>query len=106
MTEEQKERLPITNDGIEKKVLAVLCEELDVTPEKAVPKAHLVNNLGADSLALAEIGMNMEDEFGVDISDDVLTKIETVQDAVVQVKLAVRNGGSKLYIMQSQSGKA
>jgi acyl carrier protein len=106
MAEEQKERVSITNDGIEEKVLAVLCEELDVTPQEATPKADLIDNLGADSLALAEIGMNMEDEFGVDISDDVLTSIKTVQDAVVQVKLAVRNGGSKLYIMQSQSGKA
>jgi acyl carrier protein len=106
MAEEQKERVAISNEKLEEAVLKVLCEELDVTTDKAVPKAHIVDNLGADSLALAEIMMQIEDDIGVEISDDDAAKIETVQDAIVQVKLAVRSGKSKIFIMQNQAAEA
>ena len=46
------------------------------------PEASFVDDLGADSLDLVELIMSMEEEFGVDISDEDAEKIVTVKDAM------------------------
>lgn len=42
------------------------------------PECSLVENLGADALDLLEIGLALETEFGVDVSDDHLHQAGTV----------------------------
>ncbi len=44
--------------------------------------AAFIEDLGADSLDLVELVMAMEDEFGLEISDEDAEKIVTVRDAV------------------------
>jgi acyl carrier protein len=45
-------------------------------------EASFIDDLGADSLDLVELIMAMEEEFGLEISDEDAEKIQTVQDAV------------------------
>ena len=45
-------------------------------------KSHFVNDLGLDSLDVVEIVMALEDEFGIEISDEEAEKVFTVEDAV------------------------
>jgi acyl carrier protein len=50
-------------------------EESEVTED-----AHFIDDLGADSLDTVELVMALEEEFGVEISDEDAEKIQTVGD--------------------------
>lgn len=67
-------------------VREVLVEKLGVEPEKVVPEARFVEDLGADSLETVELIMGFEDKFGVSIPDEEAEAIRTVQAAVDYVE--------------------
>jgi len=71
---------------VEEQVKKIIVEQLNVTEEECVLEASFVDDLGADSLDLVELVMAMEDHFGVEISDEELMKIRTIQDAVDYIK--------------------
>jgi acyl carrier protein len=67
---------------IERRVIEIIVEQLGVSEEEVTPEAHFIDDLGADSLDLVELIMAMEEEFGMEISDEEAEKIQTVQDAI------------------------
>ncbi|MBW2558560.1 MAG: acyl carrier protein [Deltaproteobacteria bacterium] len=71
---------------VDKKVKEIIIEQLNITEEECVPDAAFIDDLGADSLDIVELIMAMEDNFGIDISDDDLVKIRTVQDIMDYIK--------------------
>jgi acyl carrier protein len=71
---------------IEEKVIELIVEQLDVTREECVPEASFIEDLGADSLDLVELIMAMEENFGIEISDEELQKIRTIQDVINFIK--------------------
>ena len=64
------------------KVIKLIVEQLNVAREQCVPEASFINDLGADSLDLMELIMEMEEQFGVSISDEELQNIRTVQNVI------------------------
>lgn len=64
------------------KVRKIICEELDVNEDKVTLETRLTEDLGADSLDAVELIMSLEDEFGVQISNEEAQKIVTVNDIV------------------------
>ncbi|MBX6341559.1 MAG: acyl carrier protein [Thermomicrobiaceae bacterium] len=64
------------------RVQAVVAEQLGVEPEKVTPDAEFVQDLNADSLDLVELIMQLEEEFGIEISDEEAENIVTVNDAI------------------------
>ncbi len=72
--------------SIDERVVEIIVEQLDVTKEECVPEASFMDDLGADSLDIVELIMAMEENFGIEISDDELGKIRTVQDAIDFIK--------------------
>ena len=64
---------------LEDKVISIIMEQLDVTREECVPEASFIDDLGADSLDLVELIMEMEETFDVQIADNELEKIRTRQ---------------------------
>lgn len=56
-------------------------EVLSVPAEKVTPDAHFGNDLEADSLDLVELVMALEEEFGIEVPEEDLEGIETVQQA-------------------------
>ncbi|MQX47436.1 acyl carrier protein (plasmid) [Sinorhizobium medicae] len=67
------------------RVRAIIIEQLGVNPAHAVDDASIVDDLGADSLEVAQIVMMIEDEFNIEISDDVAEAVITVGDAIYVV---------------------
>lgn len=67
---------------LEEKVIELIIEQLNVTREQCVPEASFINDLGADSLDLMELIMEMEEQYGVSISDEDLQNIRTIQNVI------------------------
>ena len=74
---------------VEKKVIKIICEQLDVSEEDVVSKASFVDDLGADSLDQVELIMAMEEEFDISISDEDAENINTVQDTIDYITKAL-----------------
>lgn len=64
------------------RVQAIVAEQLGVDQEKVVPEAEFVQDLNADSLDLVELIMSLEEEFGIEISDEDAERIVKVSDAL------------------------
>ncbi|MBQ8640903.1 MAG: acyl carrier protein [Clostridia bacterium] len=62
------------------KVKALLVEELSINPDDITPAAELVNDLGINSLELADLVLLCEEKFDIEIGDDVVHKFITVGD--------------------------
>lgn len=60
----------------------ILVEELSINAEDIKPEAELVNDLGINSLELADLVLLCEERFDITISDDDLHKFITVSDVV------------------------
>jgi len=67
---------------LEEKVIDIIMEQLEVTKEECVPEASFIDDLGADSLDIVELIMEMEENFGIQIADEELEKIRTIQDVI------------------------
>ncbi|MGL4388659.1 MAG: acyl carrier protein [Brevinema sp.] len=64
------------------KVKELIVDKLNVNAADVTEEASFVEDLGADSLDIVDFVMALEDEFGIDISDEDAQKIKTVKDAV------------------------
>lgn len=71
---------------IEEKVKRIIAEQLSVEEAQVKPEASFINDLGADSLDTVELIMALEEEFGIEISDEEAEKIQTVQAAIDFIK--------------------
>lgn len=68
------------------KIKAIIANELGVNEAKITLEARLAEDLGADSLDAVELIMAIEDEFGIEVSDEASKKIHTVKDIVDYVE--------------------
>lgn len=69
-------------DDIFATVQKITVEKLGVKPEEVTLEARFSEDLGADSLDVVELVMNLEDECGVDIPDDDVGGLKSVGDVV------------------------
>jgi acyl carrier protein len=67
---------------LEEKVIGIIMQQLDVTREECVPEASFIDDLGADSLDLVELIMEMEETFSVQMADSELQQIRSVKDVL------------------------
>jgi acyl carrier protein len=75
------------SDPILDKITAIIAEQLDVETSEVSPEKSFTDDLGADSLAIVELVLALEEEFGIKIPDDKVDSIKTVGDAVEYIRL-------------------
>jgi acyl carrier protein len=75
---------------IESKVKQIISAQLEVPPEKLSDGASFVDDLKADSLAVVELVLALEEAFHIEIPDEDTEQIKTVKDAVDYVKTHVK----------------
>jgi acyl carrier protein len=71
-----------SRDEVFERVKELLAEQLGVDENEITEEASFQEDLDADSLDLVELIMELEDQFGMKISDDDAQKIQTVGQAV------------------------
>ena len=69
----------------QERVVAIVAEQMNVSPDSVTEQTSFVNDLGADSLDTVELVMEFEDEFDLTIPDEEAEKILTVGDAIKYV---------------------
>jgi len=66
--------------ALEERIRGVVARQLGVERADVVPDASLYEDLGADSLELVELLMALEDEFDIEVPEDVAETITTIAD--------------------------
>ena len=64
----------------------LLAEELQIDPDEITMEAELTNDLGINSIELADLVMLCEEKFGIEINDEDIRKFTTVGDVVAYLE--------------------
>ena len=72
----------MSKEEIFTKIRDILADNFEVEKEKITDETNFTSDLDADSIDLVEFILQLEDEFGAEISDEDAEKIKTVGDAV------------------------
>ena len=68
------------------KIKTILAEQLDISEDVITVESLIVEDLGADSLDAIDIVMSVEDEFGIEVPDEIVEKMESVNDIVTFIE--------------------
>jgi acyl carrier protein len=68
--------------AVEAKVIKIVAEKLNIEENNVSAASRFQEDLGADSLDIVELLMEIEEEFGTSISDEESERLKTVGDAV------------------------
>lgn len=72
-----------------RKLVTIIVDVLGVSEDEVTPDTTFTDDLGADSLDVAQIIMGIEEEFDLTVDTDSITSIETVGQALDLIKAAV-----------------
>ena len=68
------------------KVKAILSEQFDVEEDSITPDTNLSEDLEADSLDVVDLLMSIEDEFEIEVPDEEIENIKTVDQLVKYIE--------------------
>jgi len=80
-------------NDIEKKVINIISEQLFIKKTEITDKSKFLENLGTDSLDIAEVMMALEEEFGMGIPDEEADKLKTVGQTIKYIEKKINNKG-------------
>ena len=72
----------MSSEVVLNKLKVIVSNQLGIEEDKVVPTADFTKELGADSLDVVELVMAFEEEFDIEIDDEVAGDMSTVQDAL------------------------
>ena len=68
------------------KLKAILGEQFDVEEDTITPDTSIADDLGADSLDVVDLLMSIEDEFEIEVPDEEIENIKTVDQLVKYIE--------------------
>jgi len=68
--------------SVEERVIEIVCENLGVNREQVTRQTSFQEDVGADSLDIVELVMELEEEFEITIPEEHVDKIRTVGEAI------------------------
>ena len=80
--------------SIEERLKEIIIKQFGEGERTVTRETSFVNDLGADSLDIVELVMELEDEFDVSIPDEDAEKMQTVGDAVKYINEHTHNNGA------------
>ncbi len=75
-------KMSTATPDISNRVISVIAEQLGVDAASVAESVDLVDDLGADSLEVAQIVLELEEQFGVQFPDKMADSLRTVGDAI------------------------
>jgi acyl carrier protein len=73
---------PGPSSSVEERVIHIVCDNLGVNKEQVTRNTSFIEDIGADSLDIVELVMELEEEFEITIPDDQAEQIKTVGEAI------------------------
>lgn len=74
------------SDMVIDELKTLLVDEYDCDPRDVTPEASFRGTMKFDSLEIADLILNMEEKFGIEICEDDAQKLYTVKDAVAYIE--------------------
>ena len=71
---------------MKEKIVNLIAEKLGKKPSDIKKTSRLIEDLGADSLDVVELIMTFEDEFGIALPDEDVSKMKTVGDIISYIE--------------------
>src|SRR5215471_6992685 len=87
-TKETTHPMAMTDEEIQTGLGEIIDEVAGVPADEVTPDKSFVDDLDIDSLSMVEIAVAAQDRFGVEIPDDELKNLKTVQDVIDYVRRA------------------
>ncbi len=81
--------------SVEQRVVKIVCDHLAVNPETVTRSTSFQDDIGADSLDIVELVMELEEEFDIQIPDTDAEKIKTVGEAIDYIEKKKASGEGK-----------
>ena len=76
--------------SVEERVIQIVCDNLGVNKEQVTRKTSFIEDVGADSLDIVELIMELEEEFEINIPDEQAEKIKTVGEAIDYIEAEIK----------------
>ena len=80
--------------SVEERIVSIIAEQLGVSKEQISAMTDIANDLGADSLDIAELMIALEEEFDIDIVEEDAQNITTVGQVVEHISKAIEGKGN------------
>jgi acyl carrier protein len=84
----------MTREEIREKVVGMMVEMFDLTPEVVTPQAKLFEELGLDSIDAIDMVVRLQEMTGRRVQDMALKKVRTVDDVINLVEEHVRTAAA------------
>lgn len=91
--------------SVEERVIEIVSENLGVNREQVTRSASFIEDLGADSLDLVEVIMQLEEEFDITIPEEHSEKIKTVGEAIDYIERTISTRGPRQSARENQGAK-
>ena len=69
-----------TSSELATRIRAIVSDQLGVAAGEISAESHIADDLGADSLDVVELVMQLEDEFDIEVPDEAAESIRTIAD--------------------------
>jgi acyl carrier protein len=81
--------------AVQTEIITMICDELEIGRDQIRPSALLAEDLKADSLALINLVMNVEEKFDIRVPEEVLRSFKTIEDITKYVETQVQMSGTE-----------